>query len=164
MHQRRTRGTPPPKRTKEGKESSSPCSPVCHAPSVVSGSWRPCGLQPTRLVCPWILQASMLEWLAVPFSRESSQPRDRTHTSSLFCTVRWVRYHWCHLESPASSQLGRRKGRSHPPFLSAGPGAGRWGDEVARLVHRAEFQSPISLPVIVTCPEAPKAWSCPGVK
>ena len=28
-----------------------------------------------------ILQARILEWVAVPFSRESSQPRDRTNIS-----------------------------------------------------------------------------------
>ena len=31
-----------------------------------------------------ILQARILEWVAVPFSRESSQPKDQTQ---VFCTV-----------------------------------------------------------------------------
>ena len=30
-----------------------------------------------------ILQARILEWVAVPFSRESSQPRDRTQGSCI---------------------------------------------------------------------------------
>ena len=30
-----------------------------------------------------ILQARILEWVAIPFSRGSSQPRDRTHTSHI---------------------------------------------------------------------------------
>ena len=30
-----------------------------------------------------ILQARILEWVAVPFSRESSQPRDRTQVSRI---------------------------------------------------------------------------------
>ena len=30
-----------------------------------------------------ILQARILEWVAIPFSRGSSQPRDRTHVSCL---------------------------------------------------------------------------------
>ena len=30
-----------------------------------------------------ILQASILEWLAFPFSRESSQPRDQTQVSHI---------------------------------------------------------------------------------
>ena len=38
----------------------------------VMGSLRPHGLQPTRLLCPKILQARILEWVATPFSRGSS--------------------------------------------------------------------------------------------
>ena len=30
-----------------------------------------------------ILQARILEWVAIPFSRESSQPRDRTQVSRI---------------------------------------------------------------------------------
>ena len=41
-----------------------------------------------------ILQARILEWVAVPFSRGSSQPRDGTHTSYIFCTGRPTLYHW----------------------------------------------------------------------
>ena len=31
----------------------------------------------------WILQAGILEWVAIPFSRVSSQPRDQTQVSTL---------------------------------------------------------------------------------
>ena len=48
---------------------------------VMSNSLRPHGLWPARLLCPWILQAGILEWVAVPFSRGSSQPRDRIQVS-----------------------------------------------------------------------------------
>ena len=34
-----------------------------------------------------ILQARILEWVAIPFSRASSQPRDRTWVS---CISRWI--------------------------------------------------------------------------
>ena len=37
---------------------------------------RPHGLQPTRLLCPWDSQARILEWVAMPSFRGSSQPRD----------------------------------------------------------------------------------------
>ena len=37
-----------------------------------------------------ILQARILEWVAMPSSRGSSQPRDQTHT---FCIGRRVLYH-----------------------------------------------------------------------
>ena len=36
--------------------------------SVVPDSSRPHGLQPTRLLCPWIFQARVLEWGAIAFS------------------------------------------------------------------------------------------------
>ena len=34
----------------------------------MSDSQRPHGLQPTRLLCPWIFQARVLEWGAIAFS------------------------------------------------------------------------------------------------
>ena len=40
-----------------------------------------------------ILQARTLKWVAVPSSKGSSQPRDRTHISCFSCTGRWVLYH-----------------------------------------------------------------------
>ena len=41
----------------------------------------------------WILQARILEWVAEPFSRGSSQPRDGTHFSSVSCIGIRVLYH-----------------------------------------------------------------------
>ena len=50
----------------------------------------PHGLQPSRLLWPWrILQARILEWLAMPSSRGSSQPRNQTQVSH---TGRWNLY------------------------------------------------------------------------
>ena len=44
-----------------------------------------------------ISQARILEWVAtIPFSRESSQPRDQTHVS---CIGRWILYHWATREA-----------------------------------------------------------------
>ena len=40
-----------------------------------------------------ILQAKILEWVAISSSRESSQPRDRTHVSCTSCISQWVLYH-----------------------------------------------------------------------
>ena len=40
-----------------------------------------------------ILQARILESMAVPSSRGSSQPRDLTHVSFVSCTGRQVLYH-----------------------------------------------------------------------
>ena len=41
---------------------------------------------------PGILQARILEWVAIPFSRESSWPRDWTHVSHVSCTDRQILY------------------------------------------------------------------------
>ena len=38
-----------------------------------------------------ISQARILEWVAISYSRGSSQPRDQTHIS---CISRWVLSHW----------------------------------------------------------------------
>ena len=40
-----------------------------------------------------ILQARILEWVAMPPSRGCSWPRDWTHTSYISCISRWVLYH-----------------------------------------------------------------------
>ena len=46
-------------------------------------------LSHVRLFLAWILQARILEWVAGPFSRGSSQPRDQTqvfHIAGVFFT------------------------------------------------------------------------------
>ena len=40
--------------------------------SVMSNSLLTPGLQPTRLLCPWILQARILEWIAISSSQGPS--------------------------------------------------------------------------------------------
>ena len=47
-----------------------------------------------------ILQARILECVAMSSSRGSSQPRDRTHVSDISCICRPVLYHQRHLGSP----------------------------------------------------------------
>ena len=41
------------------------------------------GLEPTRFLRPWDFQARILEWVAIAFSRRSSQPRDWTWVSRI---------------------------------------------------------------------------------
>ena len=48
-----------------------------------------------------ILQARILEWIAMPFSRGSSQPRDRISISYVSCIGRQVLYHLSHQRSPS---------------------------------------------------------------
>ena len=54
--------------------SDTACS--CSVTSVTD-SLRPCGLLPTRLLCPWDYPGKILEWLPCP-SPGSSWPRDQT--------------------------------------------------------------------------------------
>ena len=49
-----------------------------------------------------ILQTRILEWIAIPSSRGSSQPRDQTHISYIPSIGRWVLYHQHHMGSPIS--------------------------------------------------------------
>ena len=71
-------------------------------------------------------QARILEQVATPSSRRSSQPRDRTHGSCISCIGRGVLYHPHHLGSPGSpcdlkeswTLLGRDDHSSlHQPLL-----------------------------------------------
>ena len=57
------------------------CAMLSH--SVMSDSLWPHGLHPARLLCPWDSPGKILECVAMPSSRGSSQPRDQSPGSSL---------------------------------------------------------------------------------
>ena len=61
---------------------------ICAVTSVASDSFRPHGLQPPGSSVHGTPQARILEWVARPSSRGSSQPRDQTHISLLYL-VHW---------------------------------------------------------------------------
>ena len=50
-----------------------------------------------------ILQERILEWVAFPFSRGSSQPRDQSH---ICCIGRRILYYWSPWEADASARPG----------------------------------------------------------
>ena len=52
-----------------------------------------------------ILQARILEWVAISCSRGSSLPRNRTCLSCICCIGRWILYHWASWEVPAGTIL-----------------------------------------------------------
>ena len=52
---------------------------------------------PARLLCPWNFPGRILEWVAISFSRGSSQLRGQTGVS---CIGRWIFYHWATWEAP----------------------------------------------------------------
>ena len=58
-------------------KSLQPCQTLCN----------PMDCSPPGFSVHGILQARILEWVAVPSSRETSQPRDRTHISCGSCTA-----------------------------------------------------------------------------
>ena len=64
------------------------CEHVCLLASVECSSLQPCGLS----VCG-ILQARILEGVAMPSSRESSRHRDGIHVAHVSCIGRRVLYH-----------------------------------------------------------------------
>ena len=64
----------------------------------VSCSVQSNSLQPHEPGCSvrGILQARILEWVAMPSSRGCGRPRDGTRISNVSCTGRRVLYHWTH--------------------------------------------------------------------
>ena len=63
-----------------------------------------------------ILQARILEWVAISFSRESSRPRDRTWDS---CIAGGFFYHLSHQGNSGSQSIGTRLGYSSLAFTLA---------------------------------------------
>ena len=53
-----------------------------------------------------VLQARILKWVAMPSSRGSSWPTDRTCVSHVSCIGRWVLYQWRHLGTPGVDTYG----------------------------------------------------------
>ena len=66
--------------------------------SVVSNSfWDPMNCSSPVSSVHGILHVRILEWVAISFSRGSSQPRDQTHVS---CIGRRILYRWASREAP----------------------------------------------------------------
>ena len=63
-----------------------------------------------------ILQARTLEWVAMPSSRGSSQPRDQTHVSFISCIGRQVLYHQRHLGNANSQQGNANQNHNEIPL------------------------------------------------
>ena len=75
--------------------------------SVVSDSWDPADYSPPGSSVHGILQARILEWVAIPFSRESSRPSDQTQVSYIagsFFTI------WATREACKQTLYGTKEG------------------------------------------------------
>ena len=55
--------------------------------------WNPMDCSPPGSSVHGILQTRILQWVAMPFSRVSSPPRDQTQISYISCPGRQVLYH-----------------------------------------------------------------------
>ena len=62
-------------------EKETLCACACYVPSFVSDSLQPRGRSPPGSSVHGILQARILEWVAISSSRGSSGPRDEAHIS-----------------------------------------------------------------------------------
>ena len=96
-----------------GKIKPTPTSPCYFLKKLLNYTWPACSctksLQPCLTLCSpmnysppvssvlGILQARILEWVAMPSSRGSSRPRDQTWVFYIFCIGRQVLYHLCYL-------------------------------------------------------------------
>ena len=130
-----------------------------------------------------IVQARILEWVARPFSRASSQPRDWTHISHgsyvvgrLF-TAEPPRKPWCHTAAAAAKSLqscptlckpidGSPPGSAIPGILQAGTlewvaisfsNAWKWEVKVKSLSHVWSLRPHGLQPTRLLHP-----WDCPG--
>ena len=67
------------------------CMRVCSVAQSCLTLFDPRDYSPPGSSVHGILQARILEWVVISFSRGSSWPRDRTWVS---CIGRWIHYHW----------------------------------------------------------------------
>ena len=85
--------------------------------------WDPMGCSPPGSSMHGILQARILKWVAFPFSRESSQPKDQTQVSCIaggFCTTRKSQEYWSGLPYPSPGNLPNPRIKTRSPALQAG--------------------------------------------
>ena len=80
------------------------CRGVCSVDQSHLTLWDPMDHTPLGSSVHGILQARILEWVAISYSRGFSRPRDQTHLSCIFCIGRWILYHFVTWEA-------------HHPFL-----------------------------------------------
>ena len=109
-----------------------------------------------------ILQARTLEWVAMPSSKGSSPPRDRTCVSSVSCIGRWALDHkrLQRLRSPTTYfSVSWRPGGTHSDSKGLSPGVlmskgrRRWTSQL-KWIQRKELAELLNMCVHT------RAWSC----
>ena len=76
-----------------------PCVRGCPVTQLCLTLCDPLDCSPPGTAVHGILQARMLEWVAIPFSRGSLQPRDQTRVSCVSCIGRQILYPLSYLGS-----------------------------------------------------------------
>ena len=77
------------------------CVCVCVHARVLSHVWlcNPVNCSLSGSSVRGILQARILEWMAISFSKGSSRPRNQIHVSCVSWIGRWILYHWATWDS-----------------------------------------------------------------
>ena len=78
----------------------------------------PMDCRPSGSSVHWILQARILDWVEVPSSSGSSQPRDWTWVSCVSCTGSWVLYYEHHLGSLSPKYMTKQNTNIIPHKLA----------------------------------------------
>jgi len=117
--------------------SNSFLSCAVHIHSVVSNSATPWPVACQALLSMEILHARILEWVAMPSSRGSSQPKDWTQVSCIaggffaIWATREAQEYWSEQPNPSSGDL---------PNLGVKPGSlALWADSLAAELPRKHF-------------------------
>ena len=87
--------TPLPSRTRESSQGLGPQDAKCvcaKSLQLCPTLCNPMDYSPPGSSVHGVLQAGILEWVAMPSSRGSSRLRDRTQISYVSCIGRWVPY------------------------------------------------------------------------
>ena len=97
-------------------------------------------------------QARMLEWVAISFSRGSSQPRDWARVSHVTCNCRWIFYHWGFPGSSAGKESTSNAGNpSSTPGSGSTPGEG--------IGYPLQYsQASLVAPIVKNLPAVWKTW------
>ena len=92
-------------RTRSGSRSGLKPHMHCWVASVLFSSLQPMKCSLPNSSVHRILQAKILEWVAMLFSRGPSQPRDESRISWISCIGSQVLYHKHHLGKPSQVQI-----------------------------------------------------------
>ena len=89
-----------------------------------------------------IIQARILEWVAIFYSRGSSRPRDRTRVFCNSCIARQILYHWCYPGSLLHQVSRYKLGLSQANGSTMVIGAQRYGWQTSQTLQKVSRRIP----------------------